>query len=362
MQCHPAAAWRIKPMKDQTDNPLGLKGFEFAEFAAPDASVLHQLFEKMGFQVIGHHASRKITFYRQGGVNFLVNEEPDSFASEFAAAHGPCCVGFALLVDDCQEAFESVISKGAVDVRYITGSAMESPKIEGIGGSVLYLVDTRNGSPFNAEYVPVEGADMNPVGFGLGYIDHLTHNVFEGNMDQWAGYYSHFFNFYQAKYFDIRGQQTGLRSRAMTAPNGMISIPINESSESNSQINEYLQQYGGEGVQHIALYTHDIYESIEAMRTAGVEFLQTPDTYYELIGHRVPEHGEDVARMRKNGILLDADSETGKKQLLQIFTQTSIGPIFFEIIQRKGNTGFGEGNFQALFDSIELDQVRRGVL
>ncbi len=349
-------------MNDQTDNPLGLKGFEFAEFAAPDASVLHQLFGQMGFQAIGHHASRKITFYRQGGINFLVNEEPDSFASEFAAVHGPSCVGFALLVSDAQQAFGSVVAKGAKDYRQIAGSAMDGPKIEGIGGSVLYLVDTQNGSPFNAEYLPLEGADMNPLGYGLGYIDHLTHNVYEGNMDQWADFYSRYFNFYQARYFDIRGQQTGLRSRAMTAPNGMISIPINESSESNSQINEYLQQYRGEGVQHIALYTQDIYQSIEAMHAAGVEFLKTPDTYYELINHRVPEHEEDVARMQKNGILLDADNETGKKQLLQIFTQTAIGPIFFEIIQRKGNTGFGEGNFQALFDSIELDQVRRGVL
>ncbi len=349
-------------MNDQTDNPLGVEGFEFAEFAAPDATQLHELFAQMGFKAIGHHASLKITFYRQGGVNFLVNEEPDSFASEFAAEHGPCCVGFAMRVSDRQQAFESVIDKGATDVSHIRGSAMNCPKIRGVGGSVLYLVDTLDGSPFNTEYVPVEGADLNPVGFGLGYIDHLTHNVFEGNMDQWAEFYSRFFNFYQAKYFDIRGQQTGLRSRAMTAPNGMISIPINESSEANSQINEYLQQYGGEGVQHIALYTHDIYESIEAMRAAGVEFLSTTDTYYEMIGQRVPEHAEDVARMQKNGILLDADSETGKLQLLQIFTQTAIGPIFFEIIQRKGNTGFGEGNFQALFDSIELDQTRRGVL
>jgi 4-hydroxyphenylpyruvate dioxygenase len=346
----------------RTENPLGLEGFEFAEFAAPDATVLHQLFQQMGFQPIGHHASRKITFYRQGGVNFLVNEEPGSFASEFAAAHGPCCTGFALLVGDRHEAFDAVMAKGASSMAAIRGSAMDCPKIRGIGGSVLYLVDRRDGSPFNAEYVPIEGADLNPKGFGLAYIDHLTHNVYEGNMDEWAGYYSRLFNFYQAKYFDIRGQQTGLRSKAMTAPNGMISIPINESSESNSQINEYLQQYKGEGIQHIALYTDDIYQSIETMRAAGVSFLETPDTYYELINVRVPEHEEDVPRMQKNGILLDADMETGKRQLLQIFTQTCIGPIFFEIIQRKGNTGFGEGNFQALFDSIELDQARRGVL
>ncbi len=349
-------------MIDQTGNPLGVEGFEFAEFAAPDARQLHDLFKQMGFEAIGRHSTRHITFYRQGGVNFLVNEEPDSFASEFAAAHGPCCVGFALLVSDRDQAYESVIAKGATSLAEIKGCALECPRIRGVGGSVLYLVDRLGGSPFNAEYIPIEGADMQPVGFGLGYIDHLTHNVYEGNMDQWAEFYSRFFNFYQAKYFDIRGQQTGLRSRAMTAPNGMISIPINESSESNSQIGEYLQQYGGEGVQHIALYTDDIYQTIEAMRAAGVSFLDTLDTYYELIDVRVPDHEEDVPRMRKNGILLDADSETGKKQLLQIFTQTSIGPIFFEIIQRKGNTGFGEGNFQALFDSIELDQAKRGVL
>jgi 4-hydroxyphenylpyruvate dioxygenase len=349
-------------MIDQTDNPLGVEGFEFAEFAAPDAKQLHDLFIQMGFSAIGRHATRNITFYRQGGVNFLVNEEPDSYASEFAAAHGPCCTGFAFLLGDRNQAYEYVMSKGATSLAGIKGGALECPRIRGIGGSVLYLVDRLEGSPFNAEYVPIEGVDLNPTGFGLGYIDHLTHNVYEGNMDQWAEFYSRFFSFYQAKYFDIRGQQTGLRSRAMTAPNGMISIPINESSEANSQINEYLQQYRGEGVQHIALYTDEIYNTIETMRAAGVSFLSTPDTYYELIDTRVPEHEEDVPRMRKNGILLDADNETGKKQLLQIFTQTAIGPIFFEIIQRKGNSGFGEGNFQALFDSIELEQARRGVL
>jgi 4-hydroxyphenylpyruvate dioxygenase len=349
-------------MNDIHENPLGIEGFEFTEFAAPEPELLHTLFEQMGFSAIGQHATRKITFYRQGGVNFLVNEEPDSFASQFAAEHGPCCTGFALRVADRHQAYESVLGKGAVAMADISGSAMDCPRIEGVGGSILYLVDSRDGSPFNAEYVPIEGADLNPVGFGLGYIDHLTHNVFEGNMDDWAAFYSKLFSFYQAKYFDIRGQQTGLRSKAMTAPNGMISIPINESSEAKSQINEYLQQYRGEGIQHIALYSNDIYASIEAMRAAGVSFLGTPDTYYDLIPHRVPDHQEDVSRMRKNGILLDADAETGQKQLLQIFTSPNIGPIFFEIIQRKGNTGFGEGNFQALFDSIELDQTRRGVL
>jgi 4-hydroxyphenylpyruvate dioxygenase len=181
-------------------------------------------------------------------------------------------------------------------------------------------------------------------------------------MDQWADYYTRLFGFYETRYFDIRGRQTGLRSRAMTAPNGMISIPINESSDPTSQINEYLDLYHGEGIQHIALYTQDIYATVEGMRQAGIRFLETPDTYFEVLDRRIPGHGEDIQRMKQNGILLDADDETKKKLLLQIFTETSIGPIFFEIIQRKGNTGFGEGNFQALFDSIELDQARRGVL
>ena len=349
-------------MVDERHNPLGVEGFEFVEFAAPEPKMLHDLFRQMGFSDIGTHKNRNITFYRQGGVNFLVNEEPDSFASEFAAKHGPCCTGFALRVADRHEAFTSTIAKGANSLNDAKGCAMDCPRIEGVGGSVLYLVDTVDGSPFNVDYVPPEGADLNPKGFGLGFIDHLTHNVYDGNMEDCANFYEKLFGFYEARYFDIRGQQTGLRSRAMTAPNGMISIPINESSDPGSQINEYLDRYKGEGVQHIALYSQDIYSTIEAMKAANIGFLSTPSTYYEVLDRRVPDHGEDIDRMQKSGILLDADEETKKKLLLQIFTETSIGPIFFEIIQRKGNTGFGEGNFQALFDSIELDQKRRGVL
>jgi 4-hydroxyphenylpyruvate dioxygenase len=242
------------------------------------------------------------------------------------------------------------------------GAALDTPVISGIGGSLLYLTDLRSGNPFLDDYEPFEGADFSPQGSGLTYIDHLTNNVREGNMDQWADFYARLFNFYEVKYFDIKGQQTGLRSRAMTSPDGAISIPINESSEARSQINEYLEQYRGEGVQHIALYTDDIYSTVEAMREAGLIFLDTPDTYYEIIDQRVPKHEEDLERMRKNRILIDADPETGTRQLLQIFTDVNIGPIFFEVIQRKGNKGFGEGNFQALFESIELDQIRRGVL
>jgi 4-hydroxyphenylpyruvate dioxygenase len=243
----------------------------------------------------------------------------------------------------------------------IPGS-LEGPRIAGIGGSMLYLVDRKDGSALAREFELLEGADPNHAGFGLTFIDHLTHNVFFGNMDEWADFYERLFGFYEVRYFDIKGQQTGLKSRAMTAPNGAISIPINQSEDPKSQINEYLDEYNGEGVQHIALYTENIYDTVEGLRDAGIEFLDTPDTYYEIIDRRVPEHDEDLERMQRNRILIDADQETGKKQLLQIFTQTNIGPIFFEIIQRKGNKGFGEGNFTALFESIELDQMRRGVL
>lgn len=349
-------------MNEVRENPLGVDGFEFVEFAAPDASLLHKLFEQMGFSPTARHLEYDITLYKQGNINFLVNEQPDSFAADFAREHGPCCTGFALRVEDRDEAFESTIAKGAVAVKDAFGKALKVPMIEGIGGSILYLTDNRDGSVWKDEYHLIEGAEPEPSGFGLSFIDHLTHNVYHGNMDEWADFYSRLFGFYEVRYFDIKGQQTGLTSRAMTSPTGAISIPINQSSDPKSQINEYLDEYKGEGVQHIALYTESIYDTVEAMHKSGIEFLDTPDTYYEIIDKRIPEHEEDLDRMRKNRILMDADEETKQKLLLQIFTKANIGPIFFEIIQRKGNKGFGEGNFTALFESIELDQMRRGVL
>jgi len=349
-------------MTDARHDPHGVEGFEFIEFASPDPSALHALFAQMGFAPIARHRTLAITLYRQGDINLLINEVPDSFASRFAAEHGPSCTGFALRVADARSAYQASISNGAESMSDIPATALDTPRIAGIGGAMLYLVDRKAGSAWANEYELLEGADPNHTGYGLTFIDHLTHNVYFGNMDDWAGYYERLFGFYEVRYFDIKGQQTGLKSRAMTAPSGAISIPINESEDPKSQINEYLDEYKGEGVQHIALYTEDIYSTVESMRHAGMEFLNTPDTYYEIIDRRVPEHDEDLERMQRNRILIDADQETGKKQLLQIFTQTSIGPIFFEIIQRKGNKGFGEGNFTALFESIELDQMRRGVL
>ena len=351
-------------MTEAISNPLGIDGFDFIEFAAPDAELLHDLFRRMGFTAVARHRDRAITLYRQGGVNFLVNEESDSFAADFAREHGPCACGFAIRVADAAKAREHALANGAEPVESAAGAlAVKTPVIRGIGDSVLYLVDRYGDrTVFDADYEPIEGADPHPEGFGMTYIDHLTHNVYQGNMDKWAGFYERIFDFREIRYFDIKGQQTGLVSRAMTAPDGMVRIPINEATDGKSQIAEYLEEYQGEGIQHIALFTDDIYATVEALRGRSVEFLDVPDTYYEMVDERIPGHSEDVVRMNANRILIDADSQTQRQLLLQIFTQTCIGPIFFEIIQRKGNEGFGEGNFQALFESIERDQMRRGVI
>jgi 4-hydroxyphenylpyruvate dioxygenase len=342
-------------------NPLGVKQFEVIEFASPEPEKLHELFRSLGFTAVAQHKDQPVTLYRQGDIDFMVNETPDSFASAFAAEHGPCCTGFGIRVDKPESAYEQVMARGARDFDGdVDTLALDCPRIAGIGGSVLYLTGGREDVEQHFDFD--ESVERHPRGAGLSYVDHLTHNVYNGNMAQWAEFYEKLFGFFEVKYFDIKGQQTGLRSKAMTAPNGAISIPINESEDPKSQINEYLDQYNGEGVQHIALYTENIYETVEQLHANGIEFLDTPDTYYDVIDERIPEHGENVDRMRKNKILIDADPNESNKQLLQIFTQTNIGPIFFEVIQRKGNEGFGEGNFKALFEAIERDQERRGVL
>ena len=352
-------------MADIFDNPLGINGFEFVEYAAPDVKPLEELFQSMGFAAIARHRGRKVTLYRQGEINFLINEEPDSFAADFARQHGPCACGFAIRVRDGQKALDHALQNNATEITSdtATGTAVSAPMIEGIGGSILYLTDdTEDDGLYEKEFEFFPDADRNPKGFGLSIIDHLTHNVYPGNMDTWAGFYERIFGFREIRYFDIKGSKTGLISRAMTAPDGIVRIPINEATDDKSQIAEYLKEYDGEGIQHIALFADDIYAVVEAMHARNIEFLSVPQTYFELVDDRIPGHGEDVDRMSRNGILIDADLETGKQLLLQIFTATCIGPIFFEIIQRKGNEGFGEGNFQALFDSIELDQEKRGVL
>ena len=350
------------------ENPMGIDGFEFVEFAAPAGrgGELHALFKSMGFSAVLKHKSRPITVYRQGGVNFLVNEDPDSFAADFAAKHGPCACGFAIrFKKPANDVLKAVLAHGGeVSAHKADTKAVNVPVVKGIGDCMLYLVDRygSTASVYDGDYAPMPGVDQHPAGFGLTFIDHLTHNLYFGNMQKWSNYYERLFNFREIRYFDIKGAKTGLVSKAMTAPDGIVRIPLNESSDPKSQINEYLDAYHGEGIQHIACFTDNIYDTVEAMRANGVEFLDTPDTYFDVIDMRIPNHGEDVPRLAKNKILIDADPETKQRKLLQIFTQNNIGPIFFEIIQRKGNEGFGEGNFQALFESIERDQMKRGVL
>jgi len=349
------------------ENPLGTDGFEFVEYAAPDPVALGKLFERMGFAAIARHRSKNVTLYRQGDINFIVNAEPDSFAQGFARVHGPSICAMAFRVKDAAFAYRALRDKGAWGVEaHPAPMELNIPAIKGIGDSLIYLVDRypRDGagvSIYDIDFVPIAGTDQHPPGAGLAIIDHLTHNVHRGRMEEWANFYERLFNFREVRYFDIEGKLTGLKSKAMTSPCGKIRIPINESSDDKSQIQEYLVAYHGEGIQHIALGTGDIYAAVEALRALGVEFQDTPETYYEGLATRLVGHTEDTDRLRRDRILLDG-SPAKDETLLQIFTTTVIGPIFFEIIQRKGNQGFGEGNFQALFESIELDQIRRGVL
>jgi len=347
------------------DNPMGTDGFEFVEYTAPDVRQLHAYFERMGFRAVARHRSKDVTLFRQGEVNFVVNAEPDSHGSRFAKAHGPSACAMAFRVHDAPAAYKKLVDLGAKPfTNHVGPMELNIPAIEGIGGSVIYLVDRYGDrSIYDVDFLPTDSAKgFAHEGAGLTYIDHVTHNVFRGNMDQWAGFYEKLFNFREIRYFDIEGKLTGLKSRAMTSPDGKIRIPINESSDDKSQIAEYLDLYHGEGIQHIALSTDNIYSSVEMLVKKGIAFQDTPETYYERLDNRIKGHGEDVDRLKRDRILMDGAPTEDQGLLLQIFTQNAIGPIFFEVIQRKGNEGFGEGNFKALFESIEADQVKRGVL
>lgn len=355
-----------KMSKITSTNPMGTDGFEFIEYASPDPAALDSLFKRFGFAPIARHRSKKVTLYRQGSVNFIVNDEPDSFAQKFSREHGPCACAFAIRVEDAAFAYKRALDLGCEPGPVQNGPMeLNIPSIVGIGGSLLYLVDRYDdkGSIYDVDFVPIDGVDQEPEGVGLMLIDHLTHNVHRGDMDKWASFYEGIFNFREIRYFDIKGAMTGLKSRAMTSPCGKIKIPINESSDSKSQIEEYLKEYNGEGIQHIAMCTNDIYHTVPTMRSSGAVFMDSPpDTYYEMLSERLPWHNEKVEELKENAILMDGDRTEDGGLLLQIFTGTVIGPIFFEIIQRKGNDGFGEGNFTALFESLERDQLKRGVL
>jgi len=342
-------------------NPMRTDGFEFVEYAAPDPSSLRRLFERMGLPAVARHRSKDVTLHRQGDINFIVNAERDSFAQKFARAHGPCACAMAFRVADAAFAYTRALELGAKPGPATAGPMeLNIPSIEGIGGSLIYLVD-RYGERtiYDVDFLPIHEAPAD-IEVGLTRIDHLTHNVRRGNMSLWAGFYEKLFNFREIRYFSIEGEQTGLFSRALTSPCGKIRIPINESQDDKSQIEEYLSEYKGEGIQHIALGTDDIYRTVDALRGRGIEFQDAPSTYYQGVDARVTGHREVLSELARRHILIDGSAESGI--LLQIFTKNAIGPIFFEVIQRKGNEGFGEGNFQALFESIELDQKRRGVI
>ncbi len=349
------------------ENPMGTDGFEFVEYAAPDPELLRALFTKMGFPAVARHKRKNVTLHRQGDINFIINAEPASFAEKFAEVHGPCACAMAFRVKDARAAHDRAMSLGATDIQNdVAEGELDIPAIEGIGGSLLYLVDRYGdkGTIYDVDFdffPDAEALEASHVSH-LTYLDHLTHNVNRGRMGHWADFYERLFNFREIRYFDIEGKVTGLFSKAMTSPDGKIRIPLNESQDDKSQIEEFLREYKGEGIQHIALGTTDIYTAVDILRDRGIPFQDTPDTYYEMLPTRIIGHDEDIPELEKRRILMDGAPTEGQGLLLQIFTQNAIGPIFFEIIQRKGNEGFGEGNFKALFESIELDQVRRGVI
>ncbi|HEV8106618.1 MAG TPA: 4-hydroxyphenylpyruvate dioxygenase [Burkholderiales bacterium] len=355
------------------ENPMGTEGFEFIEYAAPDPAAMAGVFERMGFRAIARHRHKEVTLYRQGEINFILNADPESFAQRFARAHGPSVCAIAFRVQDAASAYRRATSLGAWGFANQAGPGeLNIPAIKGVGDSLIYFVDRwrgKNGARpgdignigfYDVDFEPLEGAALDPAGHGLRYIDHLTHNVHRGRMKEWAEFYERIFNFREIRYFDIEGQVTGVKSRALTSPCGKIRIPINEEgNEKSGQISEYLDTYRGEGIQHIAMGARDLLATVDALRASGVKLLDTPDTYYELIDKRIPGHGENIAQLSERRILIDGRPG---ELLLQIFSESQLGPIFFEFIQRKGDEGFGEGNFKALFESIELDQMRRGVL
>lgn len=355
-------------MADLFENPMGLCGFEFVEFTAPERGILEPVFASMGFVHIANHRTKDVELWRQGGINMIINYELNSPAAYYAAEHGPSACGMGFRVRNAAEAYKLAVSKGAEPIDMKTGfSELKLAAIKGIGGASVYLIDRfEDGqSIYDVDFEFIKGVDRHPAGCGFNVIDHLTHNVYKGRMDYWANYYETLFNFREIRYFDIKGEYTGLVSRALTAPDGLIRIPLNEEKgEKVGQIEEYLREYKGEGIQHIAFSCDNLIECWDRLKKAGVKFMPAPpSTYYDMLEERLPGHGEPADELRKRGILLDGTTEGGEPRLLlQIFSEKAIGPVFFEFIQRKQDEGFGEGNFEALFKSIEADQLARGAI
>ena len=355
-------------MTDLFENPMGLDGFEFVEFASPERGLLEPVFEILGFSHVANHKSKDVKLYRQGGINFIINYEKNSSAYFFAEEHGPSACGMAFRVKNSQAAYSRALELGAQPIEIPVGPMeLRLPAIKGIGGAPLYLIDRyQDGSSiYDIDFTFLAGAELHPVGCDFKTIGHLTHNVYRGRLDYWANFYEHLFNFRQIRYFDIKGKHTGLFSKAITAPDGRIRIPLNEeASQGTGQIEEYLMAYNGEGIQHIALGTDDLFSSWDKLKARSLKFMKPPpETYYKMLGERLPGHGEPLEELQPRGILLDGSTKNGAPRLLlKIFSENMIGPVFFEFIQRKKNDGFGEGNFKALFESIERDKMERGVI
>ena len=361
-------------MSDLFENPVGLNGFEFIEFSAPKKGILEPIFEMMGFTKIAKHRSKDAELWRQGGINLITNYEPHSPAWFFSREHGPSACGMGFRVHDAGKAYDHLIAQGGEPVKTTTGPMeLHIPGVRGIGNSIIYLIDrfadeNEDGlSIYDIDFEYLDGAPKWPEGCGFKLIDHLTHNVYGGRMSYWADFYEKLFNFQEIRYFDIKGEYTGLTSKALTAPDGKIRIPLNEEGKSGGgQIEEFLREFNGEGIQHIAFICDDIIACWDKLKAKGVPFMSAPpDTYYSMLSERLPAHGRDEAALKTRGILLDGTTESGSPRLLlQIFAEPQVGPVFFEFIQRVGDykDGFGEGNFKALFESIERDQLERGVL
>jgi len=345
-------------------NPAGTDGFEFVEFAHPEPQALRDLFARMGFTLTARHPERAVELWQQGDITYILNDEPGSHGRRFVEEHGPCAPSMGWRVVDAAHAFAHAVANGATPYEG-PGKLLDWPAIVGIGGSLIYFTDD-----YGPGINPYDGFDFvtaaKPAGVGFHYLDHLTHNVHKGNMDLWFGFYQRLFGFRQIRFFDIEGKYTGLYSRALTSPCGRIRIPINEDRGETGQIVEYLRRYNGEGIQHIAVGTDDLYTATDEIAARGLKFMPKPPmAYYELSKTRVIGHEEPLERMAQHGILIDGEGvvDGGETRiLLQIFSKTVIGPIFFEFIQRKGDDGFGEAISAPCLKSIEADQIERGVL
>lgn len=338
-------------------NSLGLNGIEFVEFSSSDSNALHSLFEEFGFSKLARHSSKSVELYRQNEIVFLLSASKDSFADKFQKVHGPSISAMGWRFKNPREAFRKAVANGAKpcwDGDYLLPNGENVPVIYGIGGSLIYFVESFQ----DLGFIPLQDPKRIPEK-GFYQIDHLTNNVAKGTMEDWAKFYKDVFGFTEVRYFDIKGEKTGLTSFALRSPCGQFCIPINEANEAKSQINEFLEEYNGPGIQHLAFLTKDLISSIKKLKGTRIETLEISPGYYEKAFQRVPRLKEDKKTIEELNVLVDGDE---KGYLLQIFTKKLVGPIFIELIQRENHLSFGEGNFQALFDSIERDQMKRGVL